>query len=157
MRITRRRCKLRRLIYDDYRKAFAQVDCVLGPTTPSTAFRLGEKIDDPVQMYLEDLFTLARTWLVFRRSRSPRAQAPQGCRFVCTTARAAAERIAIDRDCASFAAVRIFQTRRGCVTVERPFVGRPSQAVLMQTNSSDGLGRPSHGLLPFKLQTSNFS
>lgn len=50
--------QVRRLIYDDYVKAFAQVDCILGPTTPSTAFRLGEKIDDPVQMYLEDLFTV---------------------------------------------------------------------------------------------------
>lgn len=50
--------QVRRLIYDDYRQAFAQVDCVLGPTTPSTAFKLGEKIDDPVQMYLEDLFTV---------------------------------------------------------------------------------------------------
>lgn len=50
--------QVRRLIYDDYQQAFAAVDCVLGPTTPSTAFRLGEKIDDPVQMYLEDLFTV---------------------------------------------------------------------------------------------------
>ena len=50
--------QVRRLIYEDYQAAFARVDCVLGPTTPSTAFRLGEKIDDPVQMYLEDLFTV---------------------------------------------------------------------------------------------------
>lgn len=50
--------QVRRLIYDDYQAAFKQVECVLGPTTPSTAFRLGEKIDDPVQMYLEDLFTV---------------------------------------------------------------------------------------------------
>ncbi len=50
--------QVRRMIYDDYRQTFEKVDCILGPTTTSTAFRLGEKIDDPVQMYLEDLFTV---------------------------------------------------------------------------------------------------
>lgn len=50
--------QVRRLIYDDYRNAFSKVDMILGPVTPSTAFRLGEKVNDPVQMYLEDLFTV---------------------------------------------------------------------------------------------------
>lgn len=50
--------QLRRLIYEDYRTAFSHVDMILGPVTPSTAFRLGEKVNDPVQMYLEDLFTV---------------------------------------------------------------------------------------------------
>lgn len=50
--------QVRRLIADDYRAAFEQVDILLGPVTPTTAFRLGEKIDDPVQMYLCDLFTV---------------------------------------------------------------------------------------------------
>lgn len=54
----RKALQLRRLIYDDYRQAFNSVDLVLGPVTPSTAFRLGEKVNDPVQMYLEDLFTV---------------------------------------------------------------------------------------------------
>lgn len=50
--------KARRLIRGDYDTAFAQADVLLGPTTPSPAFRLGEKVDDPIQMYLCDLFTV---------------------------------------------------------------------------------------------------
>jgi aspartyl-tRNA(Asn)/glutamyl-tRNA(Gln) amidotransferase subunit A len=50
--------KVRRLIKNDFVDAFADVDLVLGPTCPSTAFKLGEKTDDPVQMYLEDIFTI---------------------------------------------------------------------------------------------------
>jgi len=50
--------KARRLIGNDYIEAFQNVDLLLGPVTPSPAFRLGEKIDDPIQMYLCDLFTV---------------------------------------------------------------------------------------------------
>jgi aspartyl-tRNA(Asn)/glutamyl-tRNA(Gln) amidotransferase subunit A len=50
--------KVRRLIRNDYDAAFQQVDVVLGPTTPTPPFRLGEKVNDPVQMYLEDLYTV---------------------------------------------------------------------------------------------------
>lgn len=50
--------QVRRLIRKDYDAAFEKVDVLLGPTTPAPAFRLGEKIDDPVQLYLEDLFTV---------------------------------------------------------------------------------------------------
>lgn len=50
--------KVRRLIRGDYDQAFEQADVLLGPVTPSAAFRLGEKIDDPLQMYLCDLFTV---------------------------------------------------------------------------------------------------
>lgn len=50
--------QVRRLVAEDYQKAFEQVDVLLGPVTPTPAFRLGEKLDDPVQMYLEDLFTV---------------------------------------------------------------------------------------------------
>ncbi|MBF0135565.1 MAG: Asp-tRNA(Asn)/Glu-tRNA(Gln) amidotransferase subunit GatA [Magnetococcales bacterium] len=50
--------KARRLIADDFHKAFQSVDLLLTPVTPTTAFRLGELIDDPVQMYLFDIFTL---------------------------------------------------------------------------------------------------
>src|SRR5690606_21890578 len=48
----------RRLIRSDYDVAFEQVDVLLGPVSPSSAFALGEKLDDPVQMYLCDLFTV---------------------------------------------------------------------------------------------------
>jgi len=50
--------KLRRLIAQDFATAFEQCDVILGPTTPSTAFPIGAKIDDPVQMYLNDIFTI---------------------------------------------------------------------------------------------------
>ncbi len=50
--------QVRRLIANDYQQAFEQVDLLLGPVTPTTAFKIGEKVNDPVQMYLEDLFTV---------------------------------------------------------------------------------------------------
>lgn len=50
--------KVRRLIRGDYDAAFKQADLLLGPVTPSPAFKLGEKVDDPIQMYLCDLFTV---------------------------------------------------------------------------------------------------
>jgi aspartyl-tRNA(Asn)/glutamyl-tRNA(Gln) amidotransferase subunit A len=50
--------KVRRLITDDFRAAFQKVDLVLGPTTPTPAFAIGAKIDDPVTMYLNDIYTI---------------------------------------------------------------------------------------------------
>ena len=50
--------RVRQLIADDFRKAFADVDLIAGPTTPSPAFKLGEKVDDPIQMYLNDIYTI---------------------------------------------------------------------------------------------------
>jgi len=51
--------KTRHLICDDFRQAFRQVDVIMGPTSPTTAFGLGEKVDDPVTMYLNDIYTIA--------------------------------------------------------------------------------------------------
>jgi len=51
--------QVRRLIRDDFLRAFEQVDVIMGPTTPSPAFRLGEKAGDPVSMYLSDIYTIA--------------------------------------------------------------------------------------------------
>ena len=51
--------KLRRLIADDFRRAFGQCDVIAGPTAPTTAYALGAKCDDPVQMYLGDIYTVA--------------------------------------------------------------------------------------------------
>ena len=51
--------QVRRLIRDDFINAFDEVDVLLGPTTPTPAFRLGEKADDPVTMYLSDIYTIA--------------------------------------------------------------------------------------------------
>jgi len=50
--------KIRRLIADDFSAAFKTCDVILGPTAPGTAFKLGEKSDDPVEMYLNDLYTI---------------------------------------------------------------------------------------------------
>ena len=50
--------KVRRLIARDFDLAFRQCDLILGPTAPSTAFAIGAKTDDPVQMYLNDIFTV---------------------------------------------------------------------------------------------------
>jgi aspartyl-tRNA(Asn)/glutamyl-tRNA(Gln) amidotransferase subunit A len=51
--------QVRRLIRDDFLQAFEQVDVIMGPTAPSVAFKLGEKADDPVSMYLSDIYTIA--------------------------------------------------------------------------------------------------
>lgn len=51
--------QIRRLIKNDFDQAFTRCDLILSPTTPSTAFRIGEKTNDPVAMYLEDIYTVA--------------------------------------------------------------------------------------------------
>jgi len=51
--------KVRTLIKNDFDAAFKNVDIILTPTTPSTAFKIGEKISDPLQMYLSDIFTIS--------------------------------------------------------------------------------------------------
>jgi aspartyl-tRNA(Asn)/glutamyl-tRNA(Gln) amidotransferase subunit A len=49
--------KVRRLIKEDFDKAFTEVDLIITPTTPSVAFKIGEKSNDPLQMYLSDIYT----------------------------------------------------------------------------------------------------
>jgi aspartyl-tRNA(Asn)/glutamyl-tRNA(Gln) amidotransferase subunit A len=51
--------QVRRLIADDFQRAYQNCDVIMGPTTPTTAFCVGDKIDDPVTMYLNDIFTIA--------------------------------------------------------------------------------------------------
>lgn len=51
--------KVRTLIRNDFLKAFESVDAIVSPTTPTPAFRIGEKTDDPLQMYLSDIFTIS--------------------------------------------------------------------------------------------------
>nr|WP_293858935.1 Asp-tRNA(Asn)/Glu-tRNA(Gln) amidotransferase subunit GatA [Steroidobacter sp.] len=50
--------KVRRLITDDFARAFQQVDVLMGPTSPTTAFDIGAKVDDPITMYLNDIYTI---------------------------------------------------------------------------------------------------
>ena len=51
--------QIRHLISDDFEQAFKQCDVIMGPTSPTTAFKIGEKSDDPVTMYLSDIYTIA--------------------------------------------------------------------------------------------------
>jgi len=51
--------KVRQLISEDFRQAFQKVDVILGPTSPCVAFKIGEKSDDPIAMYLSDAYTIA--------------------------------------------------------------------------------------------------
>ena len=51
--------KIRRLISEDYQQAFKNVDVIMGPTSPSTAFKIGEKVNDPISMYLSDIYTIS--------------------------------------------------------------------------------------------------
>lgn len=51
--------KVRRLIKDDFDRAFAQCDVIMGPTSPTAAFKIGERVDDPLAMYLSDIYTIS--------------------------------------------------------------------------------------------------
>jgi len=51
--------KVRGLIRQDFAHAFEKVDVIMGPTSPSTAFKIGERMDDPISMYLSDIYTIA--------------------------------------------------------------------------------------------------
>jgi aspartyl-tRNA(Asn)/glutamyl-tRNA(Gln) amidotransferase subunit A len=51
--------QVRTLLTRDFMAAFAEVDVLVAPVTPTPAFKLGEKTDDPVQMYLEDIYSVA--------------------------------------------------------------------------------------------------
>ena len=49
----------RRMIKNDFVKAFSEVDVIMSPSSPSSAFKIGSKTEDPIEMYLEDLFTIS--------------------------------------------------------------------------------------------------
>ncbi len=51
--------KIRRLISNDFKEAFEKVDVIMGPVAPETAFKIGEKSDDPISMYMSDIYTLS--------------------------------------------------------------------------------------------------
>jgi aspartyl-tRNA(Asn)/glutamyl-tRNA(Gln) amidotransferase subunit A len=51
--------KVRRLISEEFKNALSEVDVIMGPVTPSTAFGIGEKIGNPIEMYLSDIYTIA--------------------------------------------------------------------------------------------------
>lgn len=70
--------RVRQLIADDFRRAFEQVDVIMGPTSPTTAFELGAKADDPVAMYLSDIYTIAANLAGLPGISIPVAPAPDG-------------------------------------------------------------------------------
>ncbi|MCX8070461.1 MAG: amidase family protein, partial [Thermodesulfovibrionales bacterium] len=51
--------QVRTLIKEDFQNAFENVDIIVTPTSPSVAFKIGEKVSDPIQMYLSDIFTIS--------------------------------------------------------------------------------------------------
>ena len=50
---------MRTIIKNDFDNGFQNVDCLVTPTSPTTAFKLGEKLDDPLKMYLSDIYTVS--------------------------------------------------------------------------------------------------
>jgi aspartyl-tRNA(Asn)/glutamyl-tRNA(Gln) amidotransferase subunit A len=57
--ICRKAQRVRRAVAQDFMKAFGEADCIITPTTPSTAFAAGERADDPLTMSMSDLFTVS--------------------------------------------------------------------------------------------------
>ena len=67
--------KVRKLIKNDFDEAYKKVDAILTPSTPSAAFKIGEKTNDPVSMYLNDIFTVP-----VNLAGLPAISIPAGCR-----------------------------------------------------------------------------
>ena len=74
--------QVRRLIADGFQRAYRQCDLILGPTAPTAAFKLGAKTSDPVQMYLNDIFTVAGN-LPARQPFHSLVSMAKDCRSVC--------------------------------------------------------------------------
>ena len=53
---------MRRLLAEEFLRAFAEVDAIVTPTAPTAAFKLGEKTGDPLAMYLADIYTVTAAW-----------------------------------------------------------------------------------------------
>ena len=105
--------QVRRLIVDDFRRAYESCDLIVGPTSPTAAFRIGEKSDDPVKMYLNDIFTIAGNLTAHRQCRFPAASTTPACRSASRSRaitspkrKSSTPRIAIKRSPAGIAASR---------------------------------------------------
>ena len=75
---------VRSLIARDFREAFETVDAILTPTTPTAAFPLGEKMDDPIAMYLNDVFTVPASMAGLPAISVPAGWTATACRSACT-------------------------------------------------------------------------
>lgn len=71
--------KVRTLIRSDFDEAFAKVDCLIGPATPTVAFRAGEKTDDPLSMYLSDVYTISANLAGLPAMSIPCGISSEGC------------------------------------------------------------------------------
>ena len=71
------------MIARDFEQAFQTVDAVLTPTAPTAAFPLGEKMDDPIAMYLNDVFTVPASLAGLPRSRCRPGWTARACRSAC--------------------------------------------------------------------------
>jgi len=71
--------KVRTLIRQDFDEAFQKVDCLIGPATPTVAFRAGEKTDDPLAMYLSDVYTISANLAGLPAMSIPCGLSPEGC------------------------------------------------------------------------------
>ena len=88
--------KVRRLIADDFARAFKQVDVLMGPTSPTPAFDIGAKVDDPVTMYLNDIYTIGANLAGL-----PAMSIPCGFRAGCRSACRSSVRISPRRSCST--------------------------------------------------------
>ncbi len=70
--------QVRRMIKDEFDAAFREVDVLITPTTPTPAFRLGEKLDDPLQMYLSDIYTVTVNLAGICALNLPIGETPEG-------------------------------------------------------------------------------
>ena len=75
--------KVRRLIRNDFIEAFKQCDVILTPAAPAPAFAIGEKQDDPIQMYLEDIFTVSLNLAGLPGIVLPVGWPPMACLWAC--------------------------------------------------------------------------
>ena len=85
--------KVRALIARDFAEAFEQVDVIVTPTSPVVRFRLGERIADPLAMYLADIYTVTGSLAACRASPCPAEKPPRACPWACrSSARHSAKR-----------------------------------------------------------------
>jgi hypothetical protein len=75
--------KVRRRIAEDFDNAWEKCDAILTPTAPSAAFGLGENSNDPIAMYLNDVFTVTTNLAGLPGLSCPPASTPTACRWVC--------------------------------------------------------------------------
>ena len=75
--------QVRRLLAEEYLRAFAEVDAIVTPTAPTPAFKLGEKTGDPLAMYLADIYTVTASLAGICGVTVPCGTTPPGCRWAC--------------------------------------------------------------------------